>query len=100
VKVRRRRPVLLALLVILIAGITRPLNAETHGDSADDVPTDARIERLREAIEREREALEDNRQTRRSMEAALGQAREELERTRQQVEELERAANPDAGGGD
>ncbi len=95
-----RWPVLLALLAALAAGLVQPLSADTEGEAAQEVPTDARIERLREAIEREREALEDDRETRRSMEEELGRARDELERTRERLEELEREANPDAGAGD
>lgn len=87
---RPRWPVYLALLSILAVAIMQPLRGETDGESADEVPTDARIERLRDAIEREREALERERDTRRSMEDELGRMRDELERTREELEELER----------
>ncbi|WP_070988694.1 hypothetical protein [Halofilum ochraceum] len=97
---RARWPVLLALVPMLAAGILQPLSAETDGASADKVPTDARIERLREAIEREREALERERETRRSMEEELGRTRDELDRTREELEELRRETDPDPDAGD
>lgn len=97
---RRRWPVLLALLPVLAGAVVQPLSAETDGEAVDEVPTDARIERLREAIEREREALERERDTRRSIEKELGRTRDELERTRERLEELEGEATPDAGAGD
>lgn len=97
---RARRPVLLAFVPMLAAGLLQPSSAETGDASADKAPTDARIERLREAIEREREALERERETRRSMEEELGRTRDELERTREELEELRRETDPDAGAGD
>ena len=97
---RARRPVLLALVPMLAAGLLQPSSAETEGTSAGKVPMDARIERLREAIAREREALERERETRRSMEKELGRTRDELERTREELDELRRETDPDAGTGD
>ncbi len=96
---RRRWPLALALLAALAGWTVQPLSAETEGASADEAPTDARIDRLREAIEREREALERERETRRSMEKELGRMREELERTREELEQLERETDPEAGAG-
>ncbi len=94
-----RWPVLLGLLPMLVAWAVQPLSAETDGASADEAPTDTRIERLREAIERERDALERERETRRSMEEELGRMRDELERTREELEQLERETDPDAAAG-
>jgi len=92
-------PIVLALLQVFAGAIVQPLSAETDGAGADEIPTDARIERMREAIEREREALERERETRRSMEEELGRMRDELERTREQLEELERDLDSKAGAG-
>lgn len=95
-----RWPVLFALLPMLAVGVLQPVSAETDDASADGIPTDARIERLREAIERERRALEHERETRRSIEQELGRTREQLERTREELEQLQRSVDPDAGTGD
>ncbi len=92
-------PLLIALLAALAGWAVQPLRAETDGASADEAPTDARIERLREAIERERDALEREREARRSMEEELGRMRDELERTREELEQLERETDPDAAAG-
>lgn len=96
---RGRWPVRLVLMAMLAGWGAQPPSAETDRESADGIPADARIERLREAIEREREALERERETRRSIEEELGRMRDELERTRERLEELEREANPDAEPG-
>lgn len=93
-------PVLLALLTMFAGAVAQPLSAELETAGADEVPTDARIERLRKAIEREREALERGRATRRSMEEELGRMRDELERTREKLEALEREAGTGADVGD
>lgn len=96
---QRQWRVVLALMPVLAGWAVQPLSAETDGASADEVPVDVRIERLREAIEREREALERERETHRSVEEELGRMRDELERAREELERLEREADPGAEAG-
>lgn len=95
----RRWPGLITLVTVLGGWSVETLIAGNNGESANEVPTATRIERLREAIEREREALERERETRRAIEEELGRTRDELERTREQLEELEGEVTPDAGAG-
>lgn len=92
------RVVVVAAMLIVSSG--EPLRADPETVSAEDpgAETEARIERLREAIHRQREALEGERRTRRSLADELDRMREELERTRDTLDQLRREADP--GGGD